>query len=51
MLPPEYPENEALRLSTLRECRLLDSQPEERFDRITPCPPDFSHRYRSDFFD
>jgi len=35
MLPPEYPENEALRLSTLRECRLLDSQPEERFDRIT----------------
>lgn len=35
MLPPEYPEDEALRLSTLRECRLLDSLPEERFDRIT----------------
>ena len=35
MLPPEYPEDEALRLNTLRECRLLDTLPEERFDRIT----------------
>lgn len=35
MLPPEFPADEDLRLNTLRECRLLDTQAEERFDRLT----------------
>jgi len=33
--PPPFPENESLRLQALHEQALLDTQPEERFDRIT----------------
>ncbi len=32
---PAYPANEPLRLHTLRSLKILDTQPEERFDRIT----------------
>ncbi|WP_088329595.1 PAS domain S-box protein [Lacimicrobium sp. SS2-24] len=35
MQPPQYPENEDARLKALTHCALLDSAPEERFDRIT----------------
>lgn len=35
MQPPPFPDNELLRLSALRECTLLDTPPEERFDRVT----------------
>lgn len=35
MLAPPLPPNEAQRLKALRETRLLESQSEERFDRIT----------------
>lgn len=33
--PPKTPKNEELRLATLRSLNLLDTLPEERFDRIT----------------
>ena len=32
---PDFPVNEVVRLETLRGLRLLDSEPEERFDRLT----------------
>lgn len=35
MLPPKIPDNEDIRISELRSLLLLDSSPEERFDRIT----------------
>ena len=35
MQPPRYPANEATRLHMLRSLRILDTKPEERFDRIT----------------
>lgn len=35
MQPPVIPENEAARLQALRECVILDTPPEERFDRLT----------------
>lgn len=35
MIPPPLPSNEAERLATLRKLRILDTPPEERFDRIT----------------
>lgn len=35
MLPPKIPNNEDIRISELRSLLLLDSSPEERFDRIT----------------
>lgn len=35
MLYPRKPDNEALRVKTLRELKVLDTSPEERFDRLT----------------
>ncbi|MBE9110973.1 GAF domain-containing protein [Nodosilinea sp. LEGE 07298] len=35
MQTPPYPANEATRLNTLRSLHILDTKPEERFDRIT----------------
>lgn len=35
MQPPAIPENEQQRLETLRALKILDSAPEERFDRLT----------------
>ena len=35
MKAPHYPENEAVRIRTLQSLHLLDSHPEERFDRLT----------------
>lgn len=35
MKVPHYPENEDVRVSTLRSLNILDTQPEERFDRLT----------------
>ncbi len=35
MLKPELPSNEVARLETLKTLRILDSAPEERFDRLT----------------
>ena len=35
MLTAEIPENEALRMEALRVLNILDTQPEERFDRLT----------------
>ena len=35
MITPKIPNNEATRLETLRALRILDSAPEERFDRLT----------------
>ncbi len=35
MIKPEFPPNEETRLETLRALKLLDSEPEERFDRLT----------------
>ncbi|HAU2287415.1 TPA: sensor domain-containing diguanylate cyclase [Legionella pneumophila] len=35
MIPPEIPENEAERLATLYKLQILDTEREERFDRIT----------------
>ncbi|MEX5611248.1 sensor domain-containing diguanylate cyclase [Pseudomonas protegens] len=35
MLYPSKPNNEALRIQTLRELNVLDTSPEERFDRLT----------------
>jgi diguanylate cyclase (GGDEF)-like protein len=35
MRSPPTPENEPMRLATLRSLSVLDSQPEERFDRLT----------------
>ncbi|MFV8569733.1 GAF domain-containing protein [Marinobacter sp. SBS5] len=35
MKAPDYPSNEASRLAALRTTQLLDTPPEERFDRIT----------------
>ena len=35
MQAPPFPENEIKRLQALREQELLDTAPEERFDRIT----------------
>lgn len=35
MLAPAIPANERQRLKTLRDMKLLDTRPEERFDRIT----------------
>ncbi|MGB5336912.1 MAG: GAF domain-containing protein [Woeseiaceae bacterium] len=35
MLAPAVPANEKQRLQTLRDLRLLDTPPEERFDRVT----------------
>lgn len=35
MIEPPAPDDEAARLATLRALRLLDTAPEERFDRIT----------------
>lgn len=32
---PAYPDNEISRLCTLRSLNLLDTSPEERFDRLT----------------
>ena len=35
MKEPSIPENEALRLATLKSLNVLDTPPEERFDRVT----------------
>jgi diguanylate cyclase (GGDEF)-like protein len=35
MLAPAEPENESTRVDTLRSLKILDSAPEERFDRLT----------------
>lgn len=35
MIPPEIPENEAERLAVLHQLNILDTEEEERFDRIT----------------
>ena len=35
MKPPEYPQDEATRVKTLRALNILDTTPEERFDRLT----------------
>lgn len=35
MQEPSHPENESIRIDTLRSLNILDTQPEERFDRIT----------------
>ena len=35
MLRPPMPENESERLETLRSLHILDTPPEERFDRLT----------------
>ncbi|ARB92978.1 sensor domain-containing diguanylate cyclase [Legionella longbeachae] len=35
MIPPEKPENEAERLATLYKLQILDTDKEERFDRVT----------------
>ena len=35
MVPPAYPENESTRIDTLRSLNILDTSPEERFDRLT----------------
>ena len=35
MKPPGKPLNESTRLDTLRSLNILDSRPEERFDRLT----------------
>ena len=35
MLEPEIPQDEAQRLNTLRTLKILDTEPEERFDRLT----------------
>jgi diguanylate cyclase (GGDEF)-like protein len=35
MIPPAIPMNEASRLDTLRALKILDTSPEERFDRLT----------------
>ena len=35
MLKPEYPESELERLQTLHALKILDTEPEERFDRLT----------------
>jgi diguanylate cyclase (GGDEF)-like protein len=35
MIPPALPINEASRVGTLRSLNILDSSPEERFDRLT----------------
>jgi len=35
MKAPEYAENEDVRLATLRSLNILDTEPEERFDRLT----------------
>lgn len=35
MLPPESPDNEVARLASLHSLGILDTAPEERFDRIT----------------
>lgn len=35
MKAPEYPKNEDIRLAALRSLDILDTEPEERFDRLT----------------
>jgi diguanylate cyclase (GGDEF)-like protein len=35
MKVPDYPENEDVRMSVLRSLKILDTQPEERFDRLS----------------
>ncbi len=35
MIPPDKPENEAERLATLYKLGILDTEEEERFDRVT----------------
>lgn len=35
MKVPDYPENEDVRVATLRSLSILDTEPEERFDRLT----------------
>jgi diguanylate cyclase (GGDEF)-like protein len=35
MKVPAYPENESTRINTLRSLNILDTSPEERFDRLT----------------
>ena len=35
MIKPAFPLDEAFRLNTLRALNLLDTPPEERFDRLT----------------
>ncbi|KTD42227.1 sensor domain-containing diguanylate cyclase [Legionella parisiensis] len=35
MIPPEKPENEAERLATLYKLQILDTEKEDRFDRVT----------------
>ncbi len=35
VIPPDKPENEAERLATLYKLRILDTEQEERFDRVT----------------
>ena len=35
MIPPEFPRDEAARLAALRALNVLDTEAEERFDRIT----------------
>jgi len=35
MIKPPIPVDELLRLETLRKLQILDTNPEERFDRVT----------------
>ena len=35
MIKPDIPDDESLRLDTLRNLKILDTKPEERFDRVT----------------
>ena len=35
MKAPEYPKNEDIRVAALRSLDILDTEPEERFDRLT----------------
>ncbi|MDH3242425.1 MAG: GGDEF domain-containing protein, partial [Alphaproteobacteria bacterium] len=34
MITPPYPENESRRVETLHDMQILDTEPEERFDRL-----------------
>ena len=42
MLKPAIPANERQRLKTLRDLKLLDTPPEERFDRVTRLAKQYS---------
>lgn len=35
MIKPEIPDDESVRIETLRNLKILDTKPEERFDRVT----------------